>query len=190
MKLKLIFSLSLIAAGIGVYLSWQTPAEPAIAATVAAAPVARVSEVQTVKADPLKVATASQPGKAEQIVRNAADDHLVIDQQLEAILQSDTAPDLAVELAPVAEAFPQLKSQIDEYVSGVSEQQQAVAAFRQKLAERNTEVAADGSSSASADGMLDYDKKALLAQARRVGEQGMALNQAIREAAYGPQIPE
>ncbi len=189
MKLKLIVSVSLIAAGAGVYLSWQTPAAPqgAPVVTAAATPVA---EIPPTKTEPLKVAPSRQAGKAEQIVRNAADAHLVIDQQLEAILQSEAAPDLAVELAPVAEAFPQLKSQIDEYVSGVSAQQQAVAEFRQKLAERNTQVAADGSISASADGMLDYDKKELLAQARRVGEQGMALNQAIREAAYGPQNPE
>lgn len=189
MKLKLIVSVSLIAAGIGVYLSWQTPVTSASATAVGAETAARPTGPQPVQAEAHKAASTSQPAKAEQIVRNAADAHLVIDQQLEAILQSDTAPDLAVELAPVAEAFPQLKSQIDEYVTGVAEQQQAVAAFRQKLAERNTQVAADGSISASADGMLDYDKKELLAQARRVGEQGMALNQAIREAAYGPQTP-
>ena len=132
---------------------------------------------------------AAAPRKPEQIIRDAADAHQVIDQQLEAILTSDTAPDLAVELAPVAKAFPQLKPQIDEYVSSVAEQQKAVADFRQKLAERNTQVAAVGSSSSAIDSMLDYDKTELLAQARRLGEQGMALNQAIREAAYGQPTP-
>ena len=191
MKFKSIFALSLVAAGVAVYLSWQQPTKLAQdVATEHADLTAQVAETTpALVVNTSKTPDASGKGKVEQIIHDAADANQLIDQQLEAILASEAAPDLAVELAPLAQAFPALKPQIDQYVGGIAEQQQAVAAFRQKLAERNTQVVADGSFSASADGSLDFDKKELLAQAQRLGEQAMALNQAIREAAYGTATP-
>lgn len=193
MKFKSIFALSVVAAGVAVYLSWQQPtklSQDVVSEHADLTVAAKAAETTSALAvNTSKSPDASSKGKVEQIIHDAADANQLIDQQLEAILASETAPDLAVELAPLAQAFPTLKPQIDQYVDGVAEQQQAVAAFRQKVAERNTQVVADGSFSASADGSLDYDKKELLAQAQRLGEQAMALNQAIREAAYGTATP-
>ena len=84
----------------------------------------------------------------------------------------------------IIENFPELTTQVNAYRHDIKEQRLKVSAFSDHMKERNEQVKNSKNIDAGADKALQVQQQILLQEARRLGKQAMALNQAIREAAY------
>ncbi|MBQ4863953.1 hypothetical protein J8L98_19890 [Pseudoalteromonas sp. MMG013] len=84
----------------------------------------------------------------------------------------------------IIENFPELTEDVNTYRHAIKEQRQKVSVFSAHMSERNKQVSLSKNIDSGADSALKEQQDILLAQARVLGQQAMALNQAIREAAY------
>lgn len=84
----------------------------------------------------------------------------------------------------IIENFPELTTQVNAYRHDIKEQRLKVSAFSDHMKERNEQVKNSKNIDAGVDKALQEQQQILLQEARRLGMQAMALNQAIREAAY------
>lgn len=79
--------------------------------------------------------------------------------------------------------FPELKGQVNEYREATRIHKERLDTLTNRVKERNKEAIASGSASQSLDNDILYTQKQLVENARLLGKQAMALNEAIRQAA-------
>ncbi|WDE05403.1 hypothetical protein SG34_000170 [Thalassomonas viridans] len=99
-----------------------------------------------------------------------------------ATLSGDRRQQQEQALEKVKELFPQLKEEIESYQFETDRQHEKLAQYKQLTAKRNTLVK-EGHVPEDLILQLKEEREALLAAAKTLGERGMKINAAIREAA-------
>ncbi|KID54549.1 hypothetical protein JF50_21730 [Pseudoalteromonas luteoviolacea] len=79
--------------------------------------------------------------------------------------------------------FPQLKEQVNDYREAARIQNERVSSLQALVEERNKQALVSGTANTGVDQEIMYERELLIAQAKELGRQGMALNEAVRLAA-------
>lgn len=137
-----------------------------------------------VNAAPADKATAAIDNLAPQLdAGEEIDTSRIISSEIETALSGGYGDGTSSPLNQVKDFFPELRTTIEAYQASVNAQKQRLQDYHKKLADYNEQVKLAGYASTELDANIAEEQAQLLAAARELGQQGIALNEAIREQA-------
>ncbi|MCP4322813.1 MAG: hypothetical protein GY787_13390 [Alteromonadales bacterium] len=108
----------------------------------------------------------------------------IVQEQIQKLKKPVDKSDEDQKYEDLVRAYPALQEKVKHYRGEIKLQREKVNKYKVRMLARNKDIKLTGSVSESVDSVLAYEKELLLLEAKRLGQLGLELNQAIREEAY------